>query len=148
MYFLTPPRCVTATVLLVIAIPSLARAQAPAPRSEFLDALGAFSLALDGTYGDEGRRLSAALDTMAAALSRWDGSIQASERAMAADLAKADARLASRMHLALGGIYLDRLRVADALKELAAARSADATRPEPPLLQGIVHAQMTRNTRA
>ena len=44
---------------------------------------------------------------------------------MVADIAGADPKLAARMHLALGGLYLDRLRVDDAIRELAAARAAD-----------------------
>ena len=123
-------------------------AQASDPRSDFLSALGQFSLALDGTYGDEGQRLSSALDAMAAALSRWDASIQSREQAMVADSAGASPALAARMHLALGGLYLDRLRVEDALKELAAARAADATRAEVPLFQWLVHAQVTGDTAA
>jgi tetratricopeptide (TPR) repeat protein len=123
-------------------------AQASDPRSDFLSALGQFSLALDGPYGDEGQRLSSALDAMAAALSRWDASIQSREQAMVADSAGASPALAARMHLALGGLYLDRLRVEDALKELAAARAADATRAEVPLFQWLVHAQVTGDTAA
>ena len=80
---------------------------------------------------------------MAAALSQWDASIQSREHAMVADIAGADPKLAARMHLALGGLYLDRLRVNEAIKELAAARAADPARPEVPLLQGLVHAQIT-----
>lgn len=127
------------------AFATLARvsAQAPDPRGDFLNALGQFSLALDGTYGDEGARLSNALDGMAAALSQWDAMIQSRERAMAAEIAGADAKLAARMHLALGGLYLDRLRVDDALRELKAARASDADRPEVPLFQWLIHAQFT-----
>lgn len=123
-------------------------AQSSDPRAEFLNALGGFSLALDGTHGDEGRQLSNALDAMAAALSQWDAMIQSRERAMAVDLAGADPKLGARMHLALGGLYLDRLRVEEGLKELAAARAADASRPEVPLFQFLVHSQITGNTAA
>jgi tetratricopeptide (TPR) repeat protein len=134
--------------LIGLAPSSGLHAQASDPRSDFLSALGQFSLALDGTYGDEGQRLSSALDAMAAALARWDASIQSREQAMVADSAGASPALAARMHLALGGLYMDRLRVEDALKELAAARAADATRPEVPLFQWLVHAQVTGNTAA
>lgn len=120
-------------------------AQAPDPRGDFLNALGQFSLALDGTYGDEGQRLAGALDAMAAALTQWDALIQNRERAMAADIVRADASLAARMHLALGGLYVDRLRVNDALKELTAARASDPARPEVPLFQWLVHSQLTGN---
>ena len=123
-------------------------AQTTDPRSDFLNALGQFSLALDGTYGDEGQRLSTALDSMTAALSQWDAMIQSRERAMAADIGSADSKLASRMHLALGGLYLDRFRVSDALKEFAAARASDPTRSEVPLLQALAHAQVTKDAPA
>ena len=118
-------------------------AQTADPRGDFLSALGRFSLALDGTYGDEGQRLSNALDAMSAALSQWDAMIQSRERAMVADIAGADPKLAARMHLAVGGLYLDRLRAADAARELAAARVSDPARPEVPLFQWLVHAHLT-----
>ena len=141
-------RALLACGLLALVTSSPVEAQTNDPRSEFLNALGQFSLSLDGTYGDEGRRLSTALDSMAAALSRWDALLQSRERAMAADIEKADPKLASRMHLALGGLYLDRLRVNDALQEFAAARSSDPSRPEVPLLQSLVHAQLTSDAAA
>jgi tetratricopeptide (TPR) repeat protein len=134
--------------VLVTVAPALLIAQTADPRADFLTALGQFSLALDGTYGDEGRRLSAALDAMTEALSRWDASIQSRERAMAADITRADPPLAARMHVAVAGLYLDRLREDDALKELAAARASDPARPEAPLFQWLIHSQITRDTRA
>lgn len=137
-------------VCALVAIGSALRleAQASDPRGDFLNALGQFSLALDGTYGDEGPRLSSALDAMSAAVTRWDAFIQSRERAMVADVAGASPALAARMHLAVGGLYLDRLRIEDGLKELAAARAADASLPEVPLFQSLVHAQVTGNTAA
>lgn len=143
-------RRLSRTAFLVGALVALATAspiqgQAANPRGDFLNALGQFSLALDGTFGDEGQRLSGALDAMAAAVSQWDALIQNREQAMAADIARANPPLAARMHLALGGLYLDRLRVDDALKELAAARVSDPARPEAPLFQWLVHSQLTRD---
>jgi len=147
---LTPVRRAVVFVCALVALGSALRleAQGSDPRGEFLNALGRFSLALDGTYGDEGPRLSSALDAMAAALSQWDASIQSRERAMVADVASASPALAARMHLALGGLYLDRLRVEDGLKELAAARAADSSLPEAPLFQSLAHTQITGNTAA
>jgi len=142
-FFEPLPRVVLVCVLLALALPSRINGQATDPRGDFLSALGRFSLALDGTYGDEGQRLSNALDAMAAALAQWDAMIESRERAMAADIAGADATLAARMHLALGGLYLDRLRAADAARELAAARVSDPARPEVPLFQWLVYAHLT-----
>ena len=141
-------RAVFLCVLVALAPSSRPAAQGSDPRGDFLNALGQFSLALDGTYGDEGQRLARALDAMAAALTQWDASIQSREHAMAADIAGANPALAARMHLALGGLYMDRLRAEDALKELAAARAADASRPEAPLFQWLVHTQVTGNAAA
>ena len=132
-----------ALTLLIAAASRPAAGQALDPKAEFLDALGRFSLALDGTYGDEGTQLTAALDAMSAALGRWDASIEVYERAMTRDVASADTPLAARMHLALGGVYLDRGRRADALKELAAALKADPGRPDVLALQGLAHARLT-----
>ena len=129
-------RALLACGLVALITSSPVEGQTSDPRSDFLNALGQFSLALDGTYGDEGQRLSTALDSMAAASSQWDALIQSRERAMAADIGSADPKLAARMHVALGGLYLDRLRVSDALEEFAAARTSDPTRSEVPLLQG------------
>lgn len=136
------------TVFLFVSMPSASHGQVVDSRPDFRNALGAFSLALDGTYGDEGRSIAASLDSMAEALARWDALIESRERAMAAEIGSADPKLAARMHLALGGLYLDRARTADALRELAAARASDPTRPEVPLLQGLVHRQLTGNATA
>jgi len=141
-------RLILAAMLAALLAPRALSGQALDPRAAFLDALGQFSLALDGTFGDEGPRLSASLDAMADALSRWDAFIQSRERAMAAEIGSADATLASRMQLALGGLYLDRLRVDDALEQLSMARTSDSSRSEVPLLHGLAHAQLTGNNAA
>jgi len=142
------PTRIAAAILLVVMMAIALAGQAVDARADFLNALGQFSLALDGTRGDEGRVLFSSLDEMAEALSQWDKFIQTRERAMAADLGSADPQLASRMHLALGGLYLDRLRVGEALKELAAARANDPTRPEAPLFQWLLHTQLTGDSSA
>src|SRR5688572_33049946 len=96
--WLRPPlgRALTYLLLCILAPVASVNGQAADPRAEFLDALGQFSLALDGTFGDEGRALTASLDSMAAALARWDEAIVNSERGMAADIGRADPKLASR----------------------------------------------------
>jgi tetratricopeptide (TPR) repeat protein len=137
------PARVIVTAILLALVPAVVHGQGPDPRTDFLNALGAFSLALDGNYGDERQSISASLDAMADALARWDLLIQSRERAMAAEIPSADPKLAARMHLALGGLYLERARIPDALKELTAARASDPTRPEAPLLQALAHLQVT-----
>ena len=55
-----------------LAIAAPAFGQAADPRAAFTDALGQFSLALGGTYGDEGSRIRSSLDAMDRALEQWD----------------------------------------------------------------------------
>jgi tetratricopeptide (TPR) repeat protein len=112
------------------------------PRAPFLDALGEFSLALNGTYGDEGPRLSSALDRMAQALSQWDSTIEGYESAMAVEITGAQPALAARMRVELGIVYLDRGRVSDALEEFAAARRLDPPQLGPPLFEALVYDQL------
>ena len=135
-------------VFLLVSVPSASPGQVADSRADFMNALGAFSLALDGTYGDEGRSIATSLDSMAQSLARWDALIESRERARAADIRSADPKLAARMHLALAGLYLERARTADALKELTAARASDPTRPEVPLLQGLAHRQVSGDASA
>jgi tetratricopeptide (TPR) repeat protein len=140
-------RLVAVALIVFGADPALSQTS-PDPKAEFLEALGQFGLGLSGTHGDEGRSIASSLDSMAEALSRWDTFIQSRERAMAAEIGAAAPGLGARMRLALGGLYLDRVRVADALRELAAARSSDPMRPEVPLLQGLAHRQVTGDAAA
>lgn len=133
---------VALAVGLFVAAPAVPQAQqGPDPRSSFLDALGAFGLALDGMYGDEGARLTSALDRMEQSLSQWDATIAGYERALAAEIAGADASGAGQLHFALGLAYLDRGRIADALAAFGHARRLGPSRGEPPLLEGLVSAQ-------
>jgi tetratricopeptide (TPR) repeat protein len=62
---------------------------------------------------------------------------------MAADLGSADPALAARMHQALGGVYLDRSRVKDALREFAAALRLDPDRADLYTFQGLAYSQTT-----
>src|SRR4029434_689153 len=109
---------------------------------------GQFSLALDGAYGDEGLRVRSSLDAMSRALAEWDAVLRKYEAAMAADLRSADPALALKMHLAIGGLYLDRARTADGLRELAAAQKLDQTRPDVPVFEALAHSQLEGNDTA
>ena len=50
-----------------------------------------------------------------------------------------------RMYLALAGLYVDRTRAADGLRELAAARKLDESRADLALYEGLTHTQLARN---
>src|SRR5262245_32451994 len=133
------------TLLTIAAATAALTAQSPEPKSAFVQAVGQFSLALDGMYGDEGARVRTSLDAMSRALEDWDGALRKYETAIAADLRTAEPGLAIRMHLALAGLYLDRTRAADGLRELAAARKLDESRADLALYEGLAHTQLTSN---
>jgi tetratricopeptide (TPR) repeat protein len=109
----------------------------------FTEALGRFALALGGAYGDEGPVVASTLDQLDIAVRQWDAQIRGYEAGMAADIGSAPAALAVRMHVALGSVYLDRLRTADALRELALAAQIDPRRADVPALRSVVLAQLT-----
>lgn len=128
-------------IFIAVAL-SLAAASAHAqgdPKSQFVDALGQFSLALDGGYGDEGPRLLTSLAALQQSVARWDDAVQAYE-AEARRNAPSDPTLAALMHVALGGLYLDRARLADAIREFDDAIALDATRPDTFVLRGLASA--------
>src|SRR5690349_13862110 len=57
---------------------------AAAQKSAFIDAFIEFHSALPGTYGDEGQRVTAALDRMASSLDVWERSSSAAEQSLSA----------------------------------------------------------------
>ena len=140
--------CLTRTLVAAVALSAPAFGQATDPRVAFTDALGQFSLALGGTYGDEGSRIRSSLDSLDRALEQWDAVIRAYEAGMAAEIGTAAPPLAARMHMALGAVYLDRGRTEDALRELTTASRLDATRPEVLTLLGLAHSQSANSTAA
>ena len=139
----------TASTLLALLVGAAALdGQSPAPKASFVQAVGQFSLALEGASGDEGVRVRSSLDAMSRALDEWDAVLRKYEAAMAADLRTAEPGLALKMHLALGGLYLDRARTADGLRELSAARQLDQTRPDVPVFEALAHSQLEGNDAA
>ena len=131
-----------AILIAVVTAAALIDAQSLPPKTAFVQAAGEFSLALDGAAGDEGVRVRSSLEAMSRALDEWDAVLRKSEAAMAADLRTAGPGLALKMHLALGGLYLDRVRTADALRELTAARKLDQTRPDVLVFEALAHSQL------
>jgi tetratricopeptide (TPR) repeat protein len=136
------------TLLTLIVSAATLTGQSPEPKAAFIQAVGQFSLGLDGAYGDEGARVRSSLDAMSRALGEWDAMLRKYEAAMATDIRTADPGLALKMHLALGGLYLDRARTADGLRELAAAQKLDQTRPDVPVFEALAHSQLEGNDAA
>jgi predicted Zn-dependent protease len=126
-----------------VAIVATALLSAPLPASAqketFVEGLVALTTALSGTYGDEGAHARAALDTMSRALTEWDRSLRENEETLASRLPRAPAPNAFEMHVAMGGLYLERGRLGDALREFQAASRIDPQRPALHLFQALVH---------
>jgi tetratricopeptide (TPR) repeat protein len=136
---------VAAVALVAAATPG--RAQSPNPKTAFTEGLARFSLALDGTFGDEGPVATASLAAMDRARQQWDAVVRAYEMGLAAEVAKAPPELAARMHLALAGAYLDRNRFRDAQRQLDEALRLDGRRTEALTVRGLIEAQLTAQPR-
>jgi tetratricopeptide (TPR) repeat protein len=138
-------RCLVAGLLLpLIAAPAIG-GQIAGPKTDFVQALAQFSLGLEGAYGDEGIRIRSSLNSMDLELERWDATIRTYETAMASEVSGATPQVAARLHAALGGVYLDRSRVADALREFAAATALDPGHAEAYALQGVAYSHPLAN---
>jgi tetratricopeptide (TPR) repeat protein len=131
-------------VLLVADPPGVAAQPAPADlragvnelqplKIEFVDALRRFAEAVSGSYGDEGRQLSSALEAAQRALDSWDRAITGFEAKARAAGGGAD------VHVALGSVYFERARVRDALTEFAAAARADPRRADVHVLTAMAY---------
>jgi len=125
-----------AAVALVAAAPGYA--QNTNPKSAFTEALARFSLALDGAFGDEGPVASVSLAALDRARQQWDAVIRTYETGLAAEIASAPPQTGARMHLALGGAYLDRGRLRDAEREFDEAIRLDSARVEALTARGLI----------
>lgn len=93
---------------------------------------------LQGLYGDEGPAIRQRLEALEKALATWDRAIQTFEGAVAAQ------RSDVRYRLTLAGVYFDRHRPQDALRESRAAIDRDPSRPEGHTLLGLIHLSESR----
>jgi len=143
-----PRRISTGLLVALLAVPNLAAGQVADPKTDFADALAQFSLALDGAYGDEGPRILSSLESMERGLAKWDETIRDYEMGVAAETKGVEPKLAALAHLALGGIYLDRSRTADALREFTTAGALDPDRADAYALQGLASSQSSPNSAA
>jgi tetratricopeptide (TPR) repeat protein len=144
---MTRPLFVACALGAVLLAPWAASAQGQGPKQAFTDALARFSLALDGTYGDEGATAAASVAAMAQVRQQWDTLIRTYETGMAAEVRTAAPAMAVRMHLALAGEYLNRDRFRDAVRELDAALVLDPARTEALTIRGLIRSQLTAQPR-
>lgn len=89
----------------------------------FVEALQRFLRAQAGTFGDEGDELRASLAAMQEALARWDKGIQTFQ-------AQASRVRDAESSVALATVLLDRRRIDEALRALAAAEQLDDNRAD------------------
>src|SRR5438093_6040028 len=129
-----PVRQEAVPVVSVVMLLTILPASAAAQRAVFIEGLSELTAAVAGTYGDEGARVGSALDKMAGGLAEWDRAIQAFESRLTSELPGAQPRVALQMRVTLGEMYVERGRLADALRELDAASRLDPQRADPHLL--------------
>ena len=137
-------RVVTLGVMLAAAWVTPAAAQ----KDPFIEHLIGFHSQLAGTYGDEGAAATAHLDAMAASLAAWDEAIQRTESAFAPLMETASPAERFKIRTTLAGLYLERGRLADALREVDGALALDGTRAAPHLVRGFLLAAVGRDDAA
>jgi len=135
-------RSIYAFAALFLVLPALPVAagqplRADAPPAEFAQAISDLTAALEGTYGDEGVRIGAALDRMSKALAAWDRQIATAESELRSTPASAPPSTVVERHLSLGRMYADRGRPADAAAEFEAAGRLAPTRADAHVLRGL-----------
>jgi tetratricopeptide (TPR) repeat protein len=106
-------------------------AQANQRKQAFVGALRQLTVALAGTFGDEGTRVRSSIESMSVALDEWDKSILAFE----GQLRQADRR--PEFHMALGAVYLERSRLEEALREFGETSRLDPQRADAYTFQAL-----------
>jgi tetratricopeptide (TPR) repeat protein len=125
--------------------PSHAYAQA---KDAFVDGLTQLINAVDGTYGDEGPAMTAAVEAMRQGLAAWDARVAGVEAGFRTDVASAAPPVAARMRATLGTVYLERGRIEDALAQFSAAVDLDPSLAQVHVLRGLAYERSNRPTEA
>jgi tetratricopeptide (TPR) repeat protein len=100
--------------------------------------------AVDGTFGDEGPALQAAVEAMARGLAAWDARVAGVESGFRADVSAAPPAGAAVMRGALGTVYLERGRIDDALAQFTAATELDRSLSQVHVLRGLTFERTNR----
>ena len=117
-------------------------------KDAFVQGLTQLINAVDGTFGDEGPALAAAIDAMARGLVDWDERVARVESGFRADIASAPPPAAARMRATLGTVYLERGRVDDALAQFAEAAKLDPSLTQVHVLRGLAYERSNRSAEA
>jgi tetratricopeptide (TPR) repeat protein len=113
-------------------------------KDQFVQGLVDFLTAVEGTHGDEGPAVVAAIQSMADGLAQWDASVARVEAGLASEIGGAPPATAARMRGALATVYLDRGRNGDALAQLDMAASLDPSSADVQALRGLVLEHLNR----
>src|SRR4051812_41134370 len=114
--------------------------RAAAQKSAFIDAFIDFHLALSGTYGDEGPRVMAALERMAISLDAWERANREAEQSLKARASTTPADFAL--------LYIDELRLDDAITSIQAAIDLEPRRASYHELLGLLEQATGRPVQA
>jgi tetratricopeptide (TPR) repeat protein len=125
----------------VLIWPSVSHAQGG---DAFVEGLTQLIGVSDGTYGDEGATLVAAIDAMASGLAEWDARIATVKSRLDVELKTAPPPVAARMHTALGTAYLERGRIEAALTQFAAVADLDPSFGDVHVLRGLAYQRAKR----
>ena len=90
-----------------------------------------------GTFGDEGGELRASLEAMQGALSKWDRAIQTFQ-------AQASRTRDAESSIAVATVLLDRHRIDEALRALAAAEQLDDNRADLYAMRALAYGASNR----
>jgi tetratricopeptide (TPR) repeat protein len=123
------------TIVLSIALLGLP-ADAAAQSERVLRALASLNVALEGAYGDEAAEVGRLLDDLSQALAEWDRSIRETELRLRPQIERSPQEAAAA-HEALGFLYLERSRFADAIAEFQGASMLAPKLASPHLLRGF-----------
>ena len=102
-------------------------------KNQFVAAVRQFAGAMAGSYGDERSQILSSLASLDRVRIQWDEGIKVYEETLAAFAETAD------VHVGLGTVYLDRTRIDDALRELAAAGRLDPRRADVHSLSALAY---------
>ena len=128
----------TCRTLVLTAASALILAAVPAHAQKEQFVAGVRDLITATTSADPIRGgVQAAVDRMVAALAQWDRTISAIDARISKDLEGTSGRRAYELHVELGVIYLERGRLADALRHLELAASAEPAASDAHILRAV-----------
>jgi tetratricopeptide (TPR) repeat protein len=125
-----------------------AAAQSVETKQAFVSAVIELIENVPGLFGDEGPRLRASLDAMAAGLGGWDAAVRSYSTSMLGQLQGAQPPLAAAMRVALGAVHLERGRIDDALHQFDAASQLAPDRGDIHLFRALAYRTAGRMTAA